>query len=61
MTGRGKSATALCMVQAQFLFNSCRIPLKPSDVVDTHDPSLNTHIVVMRKGKFYSLSTVDAR
>ena len=59
--GRGDSLRGLCMHQYQFMFNSCRIPKLPADVVNTYDPEKNQHVSVMRKGKFYVFSLVDEK
>jgi hypothetical protein len=46
------------MNQYQYMFNACRVPIKPSDTTVTYDPSKFHHVLVARKGKFYVLDTV---
>ncbi|KAI8142895.1 acyltransferase ChoActase/COT/CPT [Fennellomyces sp. T-0311] len=48
----------LCMDRYKYMFNNCRIPRKPSDVNAMYDTAKNTHIIVMRKNKFYVVDTV---
>ncbi|KAI8391675.1 acyltransferase ChoActase/COT/CPT [Radiomyces spectabilis] len=48
----------LCMDSYKYMFNNCRIPKKPSDVAGMYDPFKNTHIVAIRKNKFYIVETV---
>ncbi|KAJ1553091.1 Carnitine O-acetyltransferase mitochondrial [Cladochytrium tenue] len=48
----------LCSHQYRFLFNSTRIPELPEDVTRTSDPSQNSHVIVIRKNKFFKLDTV---
>ncbi|KAI9146560.1 acyltransferase ChoActase/COT/CPT [Paraphysoderma sedebokerense] len=45
---------ALCSVQYKYMFNSCRIPKKPSDTVLTFDPATHNHVAVVRKNQFYT-------
>ncbi|KAJ3356447.1 Carnitine O-acetyltransferase mitochondrial [Allomyces javanicus] len=52
--------TPLCSVQYQYLFNSCRIPKKPSDVPATFDPATHNHVVVIRKNQFFVFDVIDA-
>lgn len=46
------------MDRYKYMFNNCRIPKKPSDVNAMYDPKRNTHIVVIRKNRFYVVDTV---
>lgn len=47
-----------CMSAYPFLFNSCRIPASPADTVAVHhDPPASAHIIVARRGHFYSVAT----
>lgn len=46
------------MDRYKYMFNNCRVPQKPSDVNTMYDPVKNTHIVVIRKNKFYIVDTV---
>ncbi|KAI8581739.1 hypothetical protein K450DRAFT_171831 [Umbelopsis ramanniana AG] len=48
----------MCMDSYKYMFNNCRIPVKPSDVEESYDPIKNTHIVVARNNKFYIVDTV---
>ncbi|CAM0143209.1 Carnitine O-acetyltransferase mitochondrial, variant 2 [Umbelopsis sp. WA50703] len=48
----------MCMDSYKYMFNNCRIPVKPADVEDTYDPIKNTHIAVVRNNKFYIIDTV---
>jgi carnitine O-acetyltransferase len=48
----------LCMDMYNHLFNSARIASFPIDTTMEYDPFLNTHIVVIRKNKFYFMDTV---
>jgi carnitine O-acetyltransferase len=40
------------------MFNNCRIAKKPSDLATIYDPIKNTHIIAIRKNKFYFIDTV---
>ena len=46
------------MSQYGRLFNSTRVPRKGKDELVTYDDS-NGHIVVMRRGHFYSINAVQ--
>ncbi|KAI8978504.1 acyltransferase ChoActase/COT/CPT [Pilobolus umbonatus] len=48
----------MCMDSYKYMFNNCRIAHKPSDLPAIFDPFENTHIIVVRKNKFYFLDTV---
>lgn len=48
----------MCMDSYKYMFNNCRIPVKPADVEETYDPINNTHIAVVRNNKFYIVDTV---
>ncbi|KAI8080925.1 acyltransferase ChoActase/COT/CPT [Thamnidium elegans] len=48
----------MCMDSYKYMFNNCRIANKPSDLAMIYDPFKNTHIVVIRKNKFYIVDTV---
>lgn len=37
------------------MYNSCRVPVVPSDVTNTYDPNAHRHIVVIRKGKIFTV------
>jgi len=44
--------------QYAWFFNSCRIPIIPSDSMKTADPKTHNHLVVVRNNAFYSFDTV---
>ncbi|CEG68464.1 Putative Carnitine O-acetyltransferase [Rhizopus microsporus] len=48
----------MCMDSYKYMFNNCRIAHKPSDLKATFDPIKNTHIIAIRKNKFYFIDTV---
>ncbi|KAI8988616.1 acyltransferase ChoActase/COT/CPT [Mycotypha africana] len=48
----------LCMDSYKYMFNNCRIAKKPSDEAAIFDPHQNTHIIAIRKNKFYFVDTV---
>ncbi|KAG2183480.1 hypothetical protein INT43_006486 [Umbelopsis isabellina] len=48
----------MCMDSYKYMFNNCRIPVKPADVEEIYDPINNTHIAVVRNNKFYIVDTV---
>ncbi|KAI9495160.1 acyltransferase ChoActase/COT/CPT [Zychaea mexicana] len=48
----------LCMDRYKYMFSNCRIPKKPADENAMYDPAKNTHILVIRKNKFYVVDTV---
>lgn len=48
---------ALCMDSYQWLFNACRIPVKPADVANKYPPDSNNHIVFIRNNRFYEVPT----
>lgn len=48
----------LCMDSYKYMFNNCRIAKKPSDLAASYDPFKNTHIIAIRKNKFYFVDTV---
>ncbi|KAL0074914.1 acyltransferase ChoActase/COT/CPT [Phycomyces blakesleeanus] len=48
----------MCMDSYKYMFNNCRIPKKPSDFEAQFDPISNTHVVVVRKNKFFVVDTV---
>ncbi|KAJ1674076.1 Carnitine O-acetyltransferase mitochondrial, partial [Spiromyces aspiralis] len=45
----------MCSYSYKFMFNACRIPKRPSDYVDVHDPRANEFITVVRNNQFFSL------
>lgn len=40
-------------------FNSCRYPVKPSDIAKKFDYRTNQHIVFIRNNKFFEVSIVE--
>ncbi|ORX42889.1 acyltransferase ChoActase/COT/CPT [Hesseltinella vesiculosa] len=48
----------LCMDSYKYMFNNCRIPQKPSDIEASFDPVKNTHIIVIRKNRFFFVDVV---
>ncbi|CAO3587743.1 unnamed protein product [Absidia cylindrospora] len=48
----------LCMDSYKYMYNNCRIPQKPSDIETAYDPVENTHIIVIRKNRFYFVDVV---
>lgn len=42
----------------KYMFNNCRIPTKPSDVEVAYDLTENTHIIVIRKNRYYFVDVV---
>ena len=48
----------MCMDSYKYMFNNCRIPKKPSDIEIAYDPTQHTHIVAIRKNKFYVIDTI---
>lgn len=42
----------------KYMFNNCRIPKKPVDYEVAFDPVANSHVVAIRKNKFYVIDTV---
>ena len=58
--GKGPRAKPLDATAYKYMFNACRIPQSNSDIYDIHDPSLHRHILVGRRGRWYSLNVCDA-
>lgn len=54
---KGK-AGPLCMRSYKWMFNSNRIPEKPSDTAVKYDWQANNHLVVLRNGHFYEFDLV---
>lgn len=54
---KGK-AGSLCMRSYKWMFNSNRIPEKPSDTAVKYDWQANNHLVVLRNGHFYEFDLV---
>jgi carnitine O-acetyltransferase len=45
----------IAMSSFEYMFNCCRIPLKPADEPKKYDYKQNAHILVIRKNSFYKL------
>lgn len=45
----------LDMSSYKWMFNSCRYPVKPSDIAKKFNPAENNHLVFVRKNKFYEV------
>tara|TARA_B110000305_G_C19385416_1_gene611958 strand:- start:453 stop:1388 length:936 start_codon:yes stop_codon:yes gene_type:complete len=54
-----KVKTPLCSTAFKYLFNACRIPGVEIDTYNIYDPSRNHHVVVCRRGIFFSFDFVD--
>ncbi|ORZ39107.1 acyltransferase ChoActase/COT/CPT [Catenaria anguillulae PL171] len=48
----------LCSIQYNYMFNSCRIPVKPADMPATYDPKTNNHVLVLRKNQFFTFDAI---
>ncbi|KAI9474881.1 acyltransferase ChoActase/COT/CPT [Zychaea mexicana] len=48
----------MCMDSYKYMFNNCRIPQKPSDIEVAYDSAQHSHIVAIRKNKFYVIDTI---
>ncbi|KAI9320614.1 acyltransferase ChoActase/COT/CPT [Dichotomocladium elegans] len=48
----------MCMDSYKYMFNNCRIPKKPADFETAYDPEKHTHVIAIRKNKFYVIDTV---
>ncbi|CAO3577150.1 unnamed protein product [Absidia cylindrospora] len=48
----------MCMDSYKYMFNNCRMPKKPSDYEAIYDPSKHSHIIAIRKNKFYAIDTI---
>jgi carnitine O-acetyltransferase len=57
--GRGDRAKTLDSTAYKYMFHATRIPQLQSDVYDIHDPSLHRHVVVMCRGRLYSMDVCD--
>lgn len=55
----GRKDTLLCSSTFKYLFNACRIPFQQQDSYFIFDPYKNKHIIVARKGHFFSFEFVD--
>jgi len=57
--GRKEPKTPLCSAAFKYMFNACRVPHRIQDSYRMYDPSLHTHCIVARHGKFYAVDFVD--
>ncbi|KAI7882364.1 acyltransferase ChoActase/COT/CPT [Lichtheimia hyalospora FSU 10163] len=48
----------MCMDSYKYMFNNCRIPRKPADLEVAYDPAKHSHIIAIRKNKFYVIDTI---
>lgn len=55
----GRQQTLLCSSTFKYLFNACRVPLQQQDSYCIYDPSKAKHVIVARKGHFFSFNFVD--
>ena len=53
------SSTPLCSVPYKYMFHACRIPRLGQDGYRIYDPSLYTHCIVARKGRFFRVDFVN--
>ncbi|KAJ2782835.1 Carnitine O-acetyltransferase mitochondrial [Coemansia javaensis] len=51
-------ADPLCSHSYKFMFNACRVPVKPSDREATYAPGDSEHIAVVRNSQFFALPLV---
>eukprot|EP00557_Chaetoceros_sp_GSL56_P014798 CAMPEP_0176487056 /NCGR_PEP_ID=MMETSP0200_2-20121128/5912_1 /TAXON_ID=947934 /ORGANISM="Chaetoceros sp., Strain GSL56" /LENGTH=829 /DNA_ID=CAMNT_0017883827 /DNA_START=759 /DNA_END=3248 /DNA_ORIENTATION=+ len=57
--GRKEPKTPLCSVAFKYMFHCCRIPRREMDTYKMYDPSLHTHCIVARNGRFFAVDFVD--
>ncbi|CAJ1969831.1 unnamed protein product [Cylindrotheca closterium] len=55
----GRQQTLLCSSTFKYLFNACRVPLEQQDSYCIYDPSKMKHVIVVRKGHFFSFDFVN--
>lgn len=48
----------MCSASYPWMFNSCRMPVKPVDQAIKADPRSNNHLVVARAGRFYEFELI---
>lgn len=56
----GRNKTPLCSAAYKYLFNSCRVPARGTDVYALYDPLEHHHIVVFHRGLPFKIETVTA-
>jgi carnitine O-acetyltransferase len=57
--GRKEPKTPLCSAAFKYMFNACRIPRREMDSYRIYDPSLHSHCIVARKGRYFAVDFVD--
>lgn len=57
--GRKEPKKPLCSVAFKYMFHCCRIPRREMDTYKMYDPSLHTHCIVARNGRFFAVEFVD--
>jgi carnitine O-acetyltransferase len=57
----GKQKQPLCSVAFKYMFHSCRIPRRDADTYRMYDPSRYKHVIVARKGRYYTMNFVDEK
>eukprot|EP00816_Leptocylindrus_hargravesii_P006550 CAMPEP_0196805826 /NCGR_PEP_ID=MMETSP1362-20130617/5650_1 /TAXON_ID=163516 /ORGANISM="Leptocylindrus danicus, Strain CCMP1856" /LENGTH=689 /DNA_ID=CAMNT_0042178975 /DNA_START=200 /DNA_END=2269 /DNA_ORIENTATION=+ len=57
--GRKEPRTPLCSVAFKYMFHACRIPKLEQDAYRIYDPSVYTHCIVARKGRFFKVAFID--
>lgn len=55
----GRNKTPLCSTAYKYMFHATRIPQPEQDSVKIYDPSSNPHVIVSRKGHFFTMDLVD--
>ncbi|CEH15673.1 acyltransferase ctase cot cpt [Ceraceosorus bombacis] len=58
LTPEKTKAGPMCSASYPWMFNSCRLPVKPVDQATKADPRENNHVVVAHKGHFYEFELV---
>ena len=60
VVGRPPKQTPLCSVAYKYMFHATRIPQDDQDAYELRDPSRYHHVIVARRGQFYSMPFVHA-
>lgn len=58
LTPEKTKAGPMCSASYPWMFNACRLPVKPVDQAIKADPRENNHVVVAHKGHFYEFELV---
>lgn len=56
-----RDTVPMCMAQYERMFSTTRIPGKEIDSLEHDDHDSATHVVILRKGLFYSLEVYDKK